>query len=80
MTVVLFALSLTHGSGGIFEVATADPGTAGDIGATRCLCEIFRPATWFEVIDECPAVDKPHRTGCPASVIEGAITTKRLTA
>jgi hypothetical protein len=61
MTVVLFALSLTHGSGGIFEVTTADHGTAGAIGATRCLREIFRPATWLEVIDECPAADNPHR-------------------
>jgi hypothetical protein len=61
MTVVLFALSLTHRSGGMFEVATADPGTAGAIGVTRCLREIFRPAIWFEVIDDCPAIDKPYR-------------------
>jgi hypothetical protein len=44
-----------------FEVATAHRGTAGAVGATRCLRKILGPATWLEVIDECPAADKSYR-------------------
>jgi hypothetical protein len=40
------------------------------------------PATWLEVIDECPAADRPHRKQVVdlAAVIEGAVRTKRLKA
>ena len=31
------------------------------LGATRCLCKPFRPATLLNIIDVCPAEAEPHR-------------------
>ena len=45
------------------------------LGATRCLCKPFRPATLLGMIDECLSEAEPHRRHAAAfAALAGALT------
>jgi CheY-like chemotaxis protein len=48
------------------------------LGATRCLCKPFRPATLLGMIDECLSEAEPHRRHAAAlAAVAGAVSEQR---
>ena len=74
------AVSLTAISGSAFAGTEADNPAcvkmALSLGATRCLCKPFRPATLLGMIDQCLSEAEPHRSHT-AALAAIAVSEKR---